>query len=144
MIALDTNVLLRHVLNDDSIQAARARAVFAHAKQILITDIALVEMAWTLKGKRYNASRDDIAMIVMTLFAEPKVIFESPQAVWAALNDYIDAPQVRTANGWHAADLADALLINKAKMVALQRDELYEATYTFDTAALTLDGTAAP
>ena len=143
MIAVDTNVLLRRLLDDDLSQAAKARNLFNKADQILITDIVLVETIWTLKGKRYKASKEDIVAVVMGLFEEPNVVFENQQAVWSALNDYINAPAVKTPDGMRIADLADALVVNKAKVTIAQWGESYEATYTFDQAAQALDGTRA-
>jgi predicted nucleic-acid-binding protein len=144
MIAVDTNVLLRRLLNDDLIQAQKARHLFDKADLILITDIVLAETIWTLKGKRYKASKEDIVAVVMSLLEEPKVVFENQQAVWSALNDYINAAAVKTADGMRIADLPDAMVVNKAKVMMKQWGQTYEATYTFDQAAQALDGTKAP
>lgn len=144
MIAPDTNVLLRRLLNDDPAQAEKARRLFAQADQILITDVVLCETIWTLKGKRYQASRDDIAALVLALLEEPKVVFESQATVWSALNEFIDAPIVQTANGVHRADLADALIVAKAKTLMAQWSQPYDMTYTFDLAVQALAGTRAP
>ena len=143
MIAVDTNVLLRRVLNDDAKQAEKARNLFDNSDQILITDIVLAETIWTLKGKRYKATKDDMVAAVMGLLEEPNVVFESQQAVWSALNDYINAPAVRTADGMRIADLPDALIVNKARVVIEQWGESYNGTYTFDQAAQALEGTKA-
>lgn len=143
MIAVDANVLLRRLLNDDVSQAEKARKLFDKADQILITDIVLAETIWTLKGKRYKASKEDIVAVVMGLLEETNIVFESQQAVWSALNDYINAPAVRTADGMRMADLPDALVVNKAKVMMEQWGEPYEATYTFDQAAQALAGTRA-
>lgn len=143
MIAVDTNVLLRRLLDDDVKQAAKARNLFDKADQILITDIVLAETIWTIKGKRYKASKDDIVKVVMGLLEEPNVVFESQQAVWSALNAYIDAPAVKTPDGMRIADLPDALVVNKAKVTMEQWGKAYDATYTFDLAAQALDGAKA-
>lgn len=42
------------------------------------------------------------------------------------------------------ADLADALVVNKAKITAELRNEPYLGTYAYDQAALALEGTKAP
>lgn len=144
MKAIDTNVLLRRILNDDMEQAAKARKLFDRSDQVLITDIVLVEAIWTLKGKRYKASKDDIVAVVMGLLEEPNVVFESQQAVWSALNDFVNAPAVKTGDGLRAADLPDALIVNKAKVTMELLGEAYDATYTFDQAAQALGGTKAP
>ena len=144
MIAVDTNVLLRRLLNDDAVQAEKARRLFESEESILVTDVVLAEAIWTLTGKRYAAGRDDIAVVVMGLLEEHNVVFESRQAVWSALNDYLDAMPVRTPSGIRIADLADALIVNKARITAQDRHERYGGTYTYDQAALALDGTKAP
>ncbi|MGS0742214.1 PIN domain-containing protein [Glaciimonas sp. GG7] len=143
MIAVDTNVLLRRLLGDDLSQAAKARKLFDQAEQILITDIVLAETIWTLKGKRYKASKEDIATVIMGLLEEPNVVFESQQAVWSALNDYLNAPVIKTPDGMRTADLPDALVVNKAKATMVQWGATYEATYTFDLAAQALAGAKA-
>jgi hypothetical protein len=80
----------------------------------------------------------------MGLLEERNVVFESRQAVWSALNDYVDALPVKTTSGVRTADLADALVVNKAKITAQQRNEPYRGTYTYDQAGLALDGMKAP
>ena len=144
MIAVDTNVLLRRLLDDDATQSAKARRLFDAEESVLITDVVLAETVWTLTGKRYGAGREDIAAMVMGLLEERNVVFESRQAVWSALNDYLAASPVRTASGVKIADLADALVVNKARITAQHRNEPYRGTYTYDRAALALDGTRAP
>jgi len=141
MIAVDTNVLLRRALNDDVAQAAKARKLFDSAEQILVTDIVLVEAIWTLKGKRYKASKDDIVALVTKLLEEPNVVFESEQAIWSALNEFIDAPVVKCPDGMRQADFSDALIVAKAMDAMEKWAEPYEATYTFDVAAQSLPGT---
>ncbi len=141
MISVDTNVLLRRILNDDEEQAAKARKLFEGARPVLITDVVLAETIWTLTGKRYGATKEDIQALVMSLLEETNTVFENQQAIWSALNEFIAAQPVKTANGIKTADLADALIVNKAKMVARDKHQAYEGTYTFDRAALQIGGT---
>ena len=87
VISIDTNVLLRHVLNDDPKQTAKAKRLFYSGETILITDVVLVETFWTLKGKGYSAQKDNIVALVSSLLAEPNITFESNAVVWSALDD---------------------------------------------------------
>lgn len=144
MIAVDTNIVLRRLLDDDAAQARIARRLFETDVAVLVTDVVLVETLWTLKGKRYRASREELAAVVAGLLEEDNVAFESRQAVWSALNDYLDAQPVRTPSGIRMADFADALVVNKARITARLRGEPYQGTYTYDQAALALAGTRAP
>lgn len=144
MIAVDTNVLLRRILNDDVEQSAKAKKLFEARKPVLITDVVLAETIWTLKGKRYAATKEDIQTVVVSLLEETSVIFENQQAIWSALNDFIAAKSVTTANGIKSADFADALIANKARVIAHDQDMAYEGTFTFDLAALQIGGTRSP
>ena len=131
MIAVDTNVLLRYLLRDDEAQAEKSRRVFARAKHILITDVVLVEAVWTLIGRRYRATKDDVIAVVDKLLQEPNVRFEDDEVIWSALQAYRETE----------ANFADALIVHKALKTAAIDDEL-QAVYTFDTTALQLPSTA--
>jgi predicted nucleic-acid-binding protein len=144
IIAVDTNVLLRRVLNDDDEQSDRARKLFEGARPVLITDVVLAETIWTLTGKRYRATREDIRALAMSLLEEPNIEFENKQVIWSALNDFVAAKPVKTASGVKLADLADALIVSKARMIAHDRHAEYAGTYTFDRAALQIGGTKSP
>ena len=140
MIAVDTNVVLRRLLDDDAAQSERARRLFEAEADVLITDVVLAEAVWTLKGKRYKATHNDIIAVIMGLLGERNVVFESRQAVWSALNDFAAA---HAASRSEATDFADALIINKAKVTAQRRGKRYRGTYTLDRAALAIGGTRA-
>lgn len=141
MIAVDTNVVLRRLLQDDAAQSVKVNQLFARANGFLITDVVLAEVVWTLAGKRYGASRDDIVAAITSLFEEPAIHFEHRAAVWAALNDYVTAASIKTSNGRRSADFADALIVRKAIATISARGEPYEGTYTFDQPAQYLAGT---
>jgi predicted nucleic acid-binding protein len=61
VIAVDTNVILHRLLQDDPAQSARVDALFEKETLILVTDVVLAEVAWILAGKRYAASAYAIA-----------------------------------------------------------------------------------
>ena len=67
MIAVDTNVVLRRLLNDDATQAEKARRLFETQESVLVTDVVLAETIWTLTGKRYGAGKAELAAVVMGL-----------------------------------------------------------------------------
>lgn len=148
MIAIDSNVVLRYVLNDDKAQAKKAAALIRRHKQVLITDVVLAETVWTLKGRRYKLDRSGICKVVNALFAEPSIRFEDNQVVWRALNDFVgasglpDTPRPKDKNT--NIDFADALIINKARWCAGQDGRALEAIYSFDEDALNLAGVKRP
>lgn len=135
MIAIDTNVLLRYLLEDDPVQSTKAASLIEGATTVLVTDVVLVETIWTLRGAKYQLGKSDLIAVIKALFQEPAIRFEDGQATWIALDQY------RKSKG---ADFADALVINKAKLTATRMGEPFAGAYTFDKAALTLPETIAP
>ena len=138
MIAIDTNILLRHLLDDDHAQSGKAHTLIEKAAAVLITDVVLAETVWTLKGKKYHATKDDIIAVINGLLAEPAIVFENRQVIWAALNDFRTAKPFKTGGKPKTADFADALIVRKARVVADAAGESLAAFYTFDRAALAL------
>ena len=141
MIAIDTNVLLRYLLWDDVVQAQLADKLINASALVLIPDIVLVETIWTLKGKKYQLNKTKIISIVNTLFEEKNICFEHPQIIWKTLNDYRQAKSIKVGNKHKYADFSDALIVNKAQFYALESKNNLEGIYTFDKAALVLEGT---
>ena len=135
MIAVDTNVLLRYLLNDDAVQADIAASLIKGADTVLITDVVLAETLWTLSGRKYQLNKDQVAAVVHALFEELNIRFEDGPAVWMALNDYLESD---------GADFADALIINKARAVAEAQGGPFSGSYTFDKAAQKLQGARIP
>ena len=144
MIAVDTNVLLRYLLDDDPGQSKKASSIIAGNSNILITDIVLTETIWTLKGKKYSLDKESIIKVINTLFSEPNIIFEDGQTVWRALNDYKQAKTIKVGNKRKEADFPDALIINKALYVANTLNETLDGVYTFDLALQMLPRTRKP
>ncbi len=144
MIAVDTNVLLRYLLDDDVMQSKKASSIILGKNKVLITDIVLTETIWTLKGKKYNLDKDSIIKVINTLFAEPNIIFEDGQTVWRALSDYKQAKTIKVGNKRKEADFPDALIVNKALYVANRLNENLDGIYTFDLALQTIPGTIKP
>lgn len=138
MIAVDTNVLLRHILNDDKDQSPRATNLIERHDDILITDVVLCETVWTLLGQKYRATKGDIIKLISDLLSEPGIMFESSAVIWAALNDYRQVRDKIVSGQKKSAGFTDALIVNKAKQIAVYRRLTLTAVYTFDKAASTL------
>lgn len=144
MIAIDTNILLRYLLQDDETQAVKATKLISGAEAVLVTDVVLTETIGTLKGKRYNLSRDRIIDVIHALFAEPNIQFEDGQAVWGALKDFTNATPIKTKGKTKQADFPDALIVNKALRFGQLNNNEVSAIFTFDKAALEIMGTKYP
>jgi len=140
MIAIDTNVLLRYLLEDDAEQFEKAAKLISGQHKVLVTDVVLAETIWTLRGKKYQLKKPELVKVLQSLFQEPNVRFEDGQAVWLALTDYRNAKPVKGKE----ADFADALIVNKSKLIASKENKPFHGSFTFDVAAQTLPGAKAP
>ena len=140
MIAIDSNVLLRYLLQDDQRQFAKASALINGEEEVLVTNVVLAETLWTLCGKKYNATQSNVISTVLALFEEPKIVFEDPKTIWQALDDYVKS----NGEALRKIDFQDALILNCSKKFAFQLDEKLSGFYTFDKAAQRLPGAMAP
>jgi predicted nucleic-acid-binding protein len=144
MIAIDTNVLLRYLLQDDKDQSQKAASLVTGAAPVLVTDVVLVETIWVLAGKRYRLGHEAVAGVISALFEEPNIVFEDGQTVWRALNDYKKVRLVKVGGKKKSADFPDALIVNKAMRQAREWHTTLEGVYTFDVAAREIPGTLSP
>lgn len=144
MISIDTNVLLRYLLQDDETQSPKANKLFLGKKMILVTDIVLVETMWTLKGKKYKLTKDELLSVIDSLFKEKNIIFEDGQTVWRALHDLRATKPIKVGSKKKDADFADALIFEKSKYDSKRKAKPFDCLYSFDKAAQQINGIENP
>lgn len=127
MIGLDTNVVVRYLVQDDPKQSALATRFIEHRLTPdhpgLVTSVVLCEISWVL-AECYGADRNRIRNVIEGLLTAKQVVVECAEVVWKALRDW-DAS---------AADFSDALI---GQAVVAQGGS---GTVTFDRAAAKLPG----
>jgi predicted nucleic-acid-binding protein len=87
MIGLDTNVLLRYLIQDDPVHSSTATMFmrrFTVEEPGFVSVVALAELAWVLE-RTYRFSREEVATTVQRLLESGALIFESEPQVFAAL-----------------------------------------------------------
>jgi predicted nucleic-acid-binding protein len=84
MLAVDTNVIARLLVNDDARQGAAARRLF-ESDEIWIGVTVLLETAWVLESV-YDLSADQTVKALQRLLGLPNVRAEDSGAVAAALD----------------------------------------------------------
>ena len=144
MISIDTNVLLRYLLQDDSVQSRKSNKLFEADNSLLITDVVITETMWTLKGKKYKLKKEELLLVIDNLFKEPNVQFENGHVVWRALNEYRQTVPIKVGSKKKDADFADALIVEKSKNDCKQKKKSFDGLYTFDKAARQINGTKEP
>jgi len=128
MIGVDSNVLLRILLDDDAGQARRARRLAVEAAAaggLFVNLLVLAETVWTLR-RSYRYSRAQLLDVVSDLAGTSGVTLADHAAVTEALTICNTSP----------ADFPDALIS------ALNTRAGCATTYTFDRNAAALPGYA--
>ena len=125
MIGLDTNVLVRYLVQDDPVQAKKASALIdrsaAQDSAMFINHVVMCELAWVL-GRGYGYARVDLAELIEKILLGRQFEIEKKDLVWAALADFNAS----------RADFADCLIGVTNVMAGC------ESTLTFDRSAAAL------
>jgi len=126
VIGIDTNVLLRLLLDDDPPQARRARHVASSAEAagqpLFVNDVVLTETIRTL-GSRYDATKSELIDTLRSLLDNARLTFENRSVLSEALAGFERS----------SAGFADCLIIAKNAAAGC------EHTATFDRALRLFD-----
>ena len=89
MIALDTNVLVRFLVNDDNKQADAAKKIIKEAElskqPLFVTSLVVLELIWVLDAV-YNVEREDIIGAISDLILMPALCFEKQSVLRHFIN----------------------------------------------------------
>jgi predicted nucleic-acid-binding protein len=131
MIGLDTNILIRYIVQDDPVQSARVTELIesdlTEENPGFVSTVAMAEAAWVLK-RSYDYSDGEIAAAIERLLQIEVISVECEQQVFAAMI------AVKEGQG----DFADALIGALGKRAGCSE------TLTFDRKALRLSDFASP
>jgi len=119
VIGLDTNVVVRFLVQDDQVQSAIANRFMSRLgreKPGFISSVVLAEITWVL-SRAYKSSREDIARAVEGLLRSAELNVENADAAYRALAIYQASP---------SAEFADALIAETASLAGAAE------TVTFD------------
>jgi predicted nucleic-acid-binding protein len=122
MLAIDTNVIVRLLTNDDPDQAAKAKGLIANADVFVATTV-LLETEWVLRGA-YRLAKSDILAALRAFAGISTVRLEDPVRVEAALTlaaggmDFADALHLAGAEGCEAFITFDQRMVKSASGAA--------------------------
>jgi len=127
MPALDTNVLVRYIVQDDSAQLAAAqrliRRCVANQLTLFVPVTVTLELEWVLRSS-FEFSKDETVHALSDLFSAAELSFEAERALEVALDLYRGT----------AADFADCVHISLASQAGEQ------PIWTFDKNAAKVPG----
>jgi predicted nucleic-acid-binding protein len=91
VIALDTNVLVRYLVEDDVKQTALAAALIERAvaddETLFVSEIVVCETVWVLSAA-YKVGRKEIAAVLRNLFRARHLSFRAVEQLIRALDAY--------------------------------------------------------
>lgn len=127
MPALDTNVLVRYLVQDDPAQLAAARRLIqrcvTQGMMLFVPVTVVLEFEWVLRSN-FGFPKDDVLLTLSGLFSAAELTFESERALEVALQLFRKG----------SADFADCL------HVALAAQAGEQPLWTFDKAAAKVSG----
>ena len=103
VIAIDTNIIVRIVTDDDPRQTIRARRLLGEA-QVFVATTVLLEAEWVLR-KMYGVPPSDVPDVLEAFIALPGVHLEHPGRVVRALQAARAGQDL--ADAFHHAAAAD-------------------------------------
>ena len=121
MIGLDTNVLVRYIMQDDARQAALANKLIAGLTVDApgyVSLVAIVELVWVLESA-FNLTRQQVSDALRNLLAVSVFKIDRVAVVASALRLYAEG----------AADVADCLIERSSALAGCR------CTMTFDRTA---------
>ncbi len=126
MIGLDTNVLVRYLVEDDLEQAAKAADLIeqqcSEDEPGFVNRVVLCELVWVLESA-YGYARATIAATIESLLRTAELEIDAVEAAWPALTAYRAG----------SADFSDALVGRTNRSAGCS------GTATFDKGAASLE-----
>jgi len=126
MIAVDTNLLARLLLQDDAAQHKKVKALFK-TRQVFTSPVTvLLELVWVLESR--DRSTEQIAAGLMALLDLPNFKPERAEAVREALHNYrqgmgfADALHLALSDSHQKFVTFDKAFIRQAKKLGLKPD----------------------
>ena len=123
MIAIDTNILVRYITQDDLQQAEAAENLLAiynnKPQSIFINNIVLCEFIWVLE-KGYKYTQQQISSTIRIILSTEEFAFEYHNVLWLALEEY----ELKNT------DFSDSLISK------LNYNLGYKQTFSFDKSAI--------
>ena len=123
MIAIDTNILVRYITQDDDSQSKAAESLLAKysnkIQSIFINNIVMCELVWVLE-KGYKYTQQQISSTIRIILSTEEFAFEYHNVLWLALEEY----ELKNT------DFSDSLISK------LNYNLGYKQTFSFDKSAI--------
>jgi predicted nucleic-acid-binding protein len=114
LIGLDTNVLVRYLVEDDPEQSPRATALVEQAheqgQRLFVPQVVLCELVWVLDSV-YRYPLERITTVLRDLLRARQLVIEDLDSARKALDRY----------SAHGGDFADYLIVERCRVAGCER-----------------------
>lgn len=89
MIGLDTNVLVRYLVQDHPAQASKATQIIERGEEevFYIASVVVCELVWVMESA-YGYGRDLVVPVLEQILRTGQFRFEDKDLLWQAVTDY--------------------------------------------------------
>ncbi|WP_353570536.1 type II toxin-antitoxin system VapC family toxin [Candidatus Albibeggiatoa sp. nov. BB20] len=130
MNAIDTNLLVRLILNDDETQVQKALAILNSPEQVWIAKSVLLELEWVLRGV-YKFEKQSIYTVFIDFLDLENIVVEQVEQIELALNyyregmDFGDAIHLVSSLDTNHFYTFDKKFVNCAKRLNITKPKLH-------------------
>lgn len=114
MIGLDTNVLVRYLVEDDPDQEARSTALIERAleegERLFVPQVVLCEVVWVL-DRAYGFTHGEIVEVFRNLLQARQLVIEDLDTARRSLDRFAD----------RGGDYADYLIVERCRAAGCER-----------------------
>jgi len=123
MVAIDTNIAVRLLVNDDPAQTEKVVQLF-NSNEVFIPKTVILETEWVLRGV-YQIDRRRTNAALRALLSLERVVAEDESSLFAALDshaegmDFADALHLASSQRADSLSTFDSSFITRAKELSL-------------------------
>lgn len=87
MNAIDTNVLVRIIVQDNDIQSHKALKYVQRHREVFISHVVLCEAMWVFESC-YDVKKPELLLILEEILSTKQFAMENADIVWRSLREY--------------------------------------------------------
>lgn len=88
MVLIDTNIIVRILLNDNPLLFKRAKELIEKEEEVLVLDPIVFEVFYVLENKIYNTPKNEAVLSVRRFLKQKKVFLENKELIELTLEKY--------------------------------------------------------
>lgn len=88
MVLIDTNIIVRILLNDNPLLFKKAKELIEKEEKLLVLDPIVFEVFYVLENKIYNTPKNEAVLSVRKFLKQKKVVIENKELIELTLEKY--------------------------------------------------------